>query len=318
MEKLRGVQKLAEKPLIIITGPTATGKTHLSIKLAEKLDGEIISADSMQVYRGLDVGTDKASKEDLKAVKHYLIDILNPNEAFNAAKFAELADEAIRIIRKKEKYPIVVGGTGFYIDALLFGIPKMPNANKALREDLNKLTSTELHRRLSMIDMQSAERIHPNDRKRIIRAIEIYTLTGKPISSFQVPKNPRYTYLGYFLYRNREELYRRIEERIYKQLKNGLISETRMLLNYDRSITALQALGYKEMLEYLDGKITKREAVGLLIRRTKRFAKRQFTWFRKRHNFRWINLSNIPEDKAIGTIKEDLRRNDEPAGCLLK
>lgn len=296
-----------EKPLIIITGPTATGKTDFSIKLAREIGGEIISADSMQVYRGLDIGTDKISKEIREEIPHYLIDIREPEEPFSVADFVREADKAIAEIRKKDRYPIVVGGTGFYIRALLYGLPDVPPGSEEIRKELKKLSNEEIYNLLLEVDRESAERIGKSDRKRLIRAYEVYKLTGEPLSSFKFSEKPRYRFLGYFLYRNRPELYRRIEDRVDSQIERGLIDETRWLLQFGKDITAFQALGYKEMLEHIEGRKSLEEAIRLLKRRTKQFAKRQFTWFRKEPKFKWVNLSEIPEEKLIETIKRDLR-----------
>ncbi|MEO2068449.1 MAG: tRNA (adenosine(37)-N6)-dimethylallyltransferase MiaA [Desulfurobacteriaceae bacterium] len=295
-----------EKPLIVITGPTATGKTDFSLKLAREIDGEIISADSMQVYKGLDIGTDKVSKEIREEIPHYLIDVVDPDKEFSVADFVREADKAIREIKKKGKYPIVVGGTGFYIRALLFGLPQTPKGDKSIREELKKLSNEELYKLVLSIDRSYAEKVGKEDRKRLIRAYEVYKLTGKPISSFKLPEKLRYNFLGYFLYRNRNELYKRIEDRVDSQIRRGLIEETKWLLKFGKDTTAFQALGYKEMLEYLEGKKTLEEAVKLLKRRTKQFAKRQFTWFRKETKFKWINLSETKEEELIKIIKKDL------------
>jgi tRNA dimethylallyltransferase len=296
-----------EKPLIVITGPTATGKTDFSIKLAREIGGEIISADSMQVYKGLDIGTDKISKEIRKEIPHYLIDIREPDKPFSVADFVREADKAIAEIRKKDKYPIVVGGTGFYIRALLYGLPDVPPGNEEIRKELKKLSNEEIYNLLLEADRESAERIGKKDRKRLIRAYEVYKLTGEPLSSFKFSEKPRYRFLGYFLYRSRPELYRRIENRVDSQVERGLIDETKWLLQFGKDITAFQALGYKEILNYIEGRKSLEEAIRLLKRRTKQFAKRQFTWFRKEPKFKWVNLSEIPEEKLIEMIKKDLR-----------
>ena len=295
------------KPLIVITGPTATGKTDFSIKLAREIGGEIISADSMQVYKGLDIGTDKISKEIREEIPHYLIDIREPDEPFSVADFVREADKAIAEIREKDKYPIVVGGTGFYIRALLYCLPDVPPGNEEIRKELKKLSDEEIYNLLLEVDRESAERIGKKDRKRLIRAYEVYKLTGKPLSSFEFPGKLRYRFSGYFLYRNRPELYRRIEDRVDSQVERGLIDETRWLLQFGKDITAFQALGYKEMLQYIEGRKSLEEAIKLLKRRTRQFAKRQFTWFRKEPKFKWVNLSEISEEKLIDMIKRDLR-----------
>ncbi|RUM89023.1 MAG: tRNA (adenosine(37)-N6)-dimethylallyltransferase MiaA [Thermovibrio sp.] len=298
-----------KKPLIVIAGPTATGKTDFSIELARKIGGEIISADSMQVYRGLDVGTDKVSEEIRREMPHYLIDVVEPWEKFSVADFVRLADRAVEEIWKKGKYPIVVGGTGFYIKSLLYGLPETPPSDEEVRRELQKLPTEELYERLLKVDREYAERVGSRDRKRIVRALEVYEITRKPITAFKVwGERPRYPFLGYFLYRNRPELYKRIEERVDSQIRRGLIEETKKLLTYGRDLTAFQALGYKEMLEYLDGKKSLEEAVRTLKSRTKNFAKRQFTWFRKEGGFKWINLSEIPEEEVIKVIEGDLKK----------
>jgi len=298
-----------KKPFIVIAGPTATGKTDFSIELARKIGGEIISADSMQVYRGLDVGTDKVSEEIRREIPHYLIDVVEPWEKFSVADFVRLADRAIEEIWKKGKYPIVVGGTGFYIKSLLYGLPETPPSDEEVRRELQKLPTEELYERLLEVDKEYAKRVGSRDRKRIVRALEVYEVTGKPITAFKVwGERPRYPFLGYFLYRNRPELYKRIEERVDSQIERGLIEETKKLLTYGRDLTAFQALGYKEILEYLDGKKSLEEAVRTLKSRTKSFAKRQFTWFRKEGGFKWINLSEIPEEEVIKVIEGDLKK----------
>lgn len=303
---------MVQKPLIVITGPTATGKTDFSIKLAKEIGGEVISADSMQVYKGLDIGTDKVSKEVREEIPHYLIDVVEPSKKFSVADFVKLADKAIEEIRKKGKYPIVVGGTGFYIKSLLYGLPKTSPASEEVRKELSKLPTETLYRELLSVDPDYAKIIGEKDRKRIIRALEVYRLTGKPLSSFKVwSEEPRYPFLGYFLYRDRPELYRRIEERVDSQIEKGLLEETRYLLQFGEDTTAYQALGYKEMVDYLKGKKSLEEAIRTLKRRTKEFAKRQFTWFRKEEGFKWLNLSEVSEEEVISIVKEDLKKLEQ-------
>jgi tRNA dimethylallyltransferase len=298
-----------EKPLVVIAGPTAAGKTDFSLKLAKEIGGEIISADSMQVYKGLDVGTDKVSPELRKEVPHYLIDEVEPHQPFSVADFVRLADRAIEEIRSKGKYPIVVGGTSFYIKSLLYGLPETPPSDPKLREELKTLSTEELYRRVKEVSPDYARKVGPSDRKRLLRALEVYLLTGRPIESFKVwGSKPRYPFLGYFLYRDRPELYRRIEDRVESQLKRGLLDEARWLLSFGPDTTAFQALGYKEMLGYLKGETTLEEAKRLLKRRTKEFAKRQFTWFKKEPDFKWVNLSQVSEEELLELIKRDLKK----------
>ncbi|SNR58791.1 tRNA (adenosine(37)-N6)-dimethylallyltransferase MiaA [Desulfurobacterium atlanticum] len=297
-----------ELPVVILTGPTATGKTDFSIKLAKEIDAEIISADSMQVYKELDIGTDKISYEGMKGIPHHLIDIVPPDRPFSVADFVREADKAIKEIRERGKIPLVVGGTGFYIRSLIYGLPELPPKDENLRKELEKIPSEKLYDELKRVDPLYASRISPEDRKRIIRAIEVYKLTGKPLSSFKEPDTPRYRFVGYFLYRNRDELYKRIENRVDSQIKRGLVEEAKKLLSYGREITAFQALGYKEMLPYIEGEVSLEEVVRVLKRRTKQFAKRQFTWFRKEKGFKWLNMSQIPEEDIINMIKEDIKK----------
>ncbi|WP_456454952.1 tRNA (adenosine(37)-N6)-dimethylallyltransferase MiaA [Thermovibrio sp.] len=297
------------KPLIVITGPTATGKTDFSIKLAREIGGEIISADSMQVYKGLDVGTDKVSEEIREEIPHYLIDVVEPTQKFSVADFVKEADKAIKKIWEKGKYPIVVGGTGFYIRALLYGLPQTPPSREEIRRELSKVSTEELYKEVKRVSPEYAEKVGKKDRKRLIRALEVYRITGKPITAFKrEQRKPRYPFLGYFLYRNRQELYRRIEERVESQVKRGLLNEAKKLLSYGKDLTALQALGYKEMKGYLQGKMGLEEAKELLKRRTKEFAKRQFTWFKREKGFKWVNLSEVGQDELINLIKEDLMK----------
>ncbi len=297
------------KPLIVITGPTATGKTDFSIELAREVGGEIISADSMQVYRGLDVGTDKVSKEIREEIPHYLIDVVEPTEKFSVADFVKEADRAVREIWEKGKYPIVAGGTGFYIRALLYGLPKTPPSREEIRKELSEVDTEKLYEEVKKVSPEYAEKVGKRDRKRLIRALEVYRITGKPITAFKrEQEEPRYPFLGYFLYRDRRELYRRIEDRVESQVKRGLIEEAKKLLSYGEELTALQALGYKEMKGYLQGKMELKKAKELLKKRTKEFAKRQFTWFKREKGFKWINLSKVSQDELIKLIKEDLKR----------
>jgi len=300
---------MREKPLIVITGPTATGKTDFSIKLAEEIGGEIISADSMQVYKGLDVGTDKVSAELRRKIPHHLIDVVEPTGPFSVADFVKMADRAVKEIWQRGKYPIVVGGTGFYIKALLFGLPETPPSDERIREELKRLSNRELYAELLKVCPDYAKKVGPGDRKRLIRALEVYRLTGRPITEFKRwGERARYPFIGYFLYRNRPELYRRIEDRVESQVKRGLVDEARELLSLGEGLTALQALGYKEMAGYLKGEMSLEEAKRLLKRRTKEFAKRQFTWFRKEPHFKWVNLSEVSEGELLEMIKKELKK----------
>ncbi len=291
---------------IVLTGPTAVGKTDFSLFLAERIGGEIISADSMQVYKKLDIGTDKVCVQIRKRIPHHLIDILDPRENFSSVDFVKLADEALKKIRKRGKIPIVVGGTSFYLKFFLYGIPKTPPASPELRKELLRRNTQELFELLKKIDPEYAKKISPSDKKRIVRGIEIYELTGKPVSSFKIPEKPRYEFLGYFLFRNRDEIYKRIDDRIMRQLKLGVLGEAEWLMEYAPNSTASQAIGYKEYFNYLRGLESLETAVKRLKRRTRELAKRQFTWFRKEPNFKWVNLSEVSYKTLLDTIAKEL------------
>lgn len=305
-------------PLVVLLGPTAVGKTELSLKLAEEVQGEIISADSMQIYRKMDIGTAKVSKQEQQRVKHHLIDIIDPDEEFSVAQYQEMVDNLIPEIIARDKLPIMVGGTGLYIKAVVDGFlfPEM-ETDYQLREELQEIASKKgnnyLHEQLKKIDPELANNLHPNDLRRIIRGIEVYRKTGKTVSYFkkkQQEKPERYRTLKLGLTRDREELYTRIDIRVDKMIQEGLVNEVKDLLQqgYQLSSTALLGLGYKEIVGFLKGDYDLDKAVRLLKRNTRHFAKRQLTWFRREEDIHWFNLSkNSQEDvlkKAIALIKE--------------
>lgn len=309
-----------KKPLIILTGPTAVGKTALSIELAKKIGGEIISADSMQVYRHMDIGSAKITKEEMDGVPHHLIDILEPDEEFHVALFQKLAKEAMEQIRLRGHIPIVVGGTGFYIQALLYDIDFTENEDEGgnIRRELENVAKEKgadyLHERLREIDPKSADAIHANNIKRVVRALEFYYLTGKQISEHnetERAKESPYAFLYYVLNTDREILYKRIEERVDNMLKEGLIDEVRYLkeMGMNRGMVSMQGLGYKEILDYLNGMCSLEEAVSVLKRDTRHFAKRQITWFKREREVTWLNLPDYENDKTriLAKICEDCR-----------
>jgi len=282
----------AEIRTLVILGPTAAGKSAFSIEQAQKLNGEIISADSMQVYRGMDIGTAKLAEKDRRGIPHHLIDIRNPDEEWAVANFV---GEAIRIsgdLATRGKTSIVVGGTGLYLWALLKGysFPISP-ADKELRARLEKETTPILYSRLSIVDSLAAGRIHPNDKKRIIRALEVFELTGKRMSELQGKRTQNTEHGAQIIGLNppREELYARIEQRVDDMINKGLIEEVQSLLEkgYSRELNSMQALGYKETIEYLDGRWSKEKMILELKKRTRNFAKRQMTWFRRFENVDW-------------------------------
>lgn len=286
-------------PLVIIQGPTAVGKSEVAIELAQEFSMEIVNADSMQVYRGMDVGSAKPSLKERNLVTHHLIDIKDPDEEFSAAQFKNEARNIIFSLAQKSKYVLLVGGTGFYIRALTSGLFPAPSADLKLRNELKEKERTQgkwyLYKELKKIDAEAASKIHPNDTFRIIRALEVFYLTGKPISEQQQKhqfKHTDFNLLKIGLLRERKELYHRIEARVDKMIEQGLIDEVRQLLEkgYAPAIKPFQSLGYKQILSYLQGELSLDEAVMLIKRNTKRYAKRQLTWFRKDSEIRWFTL----------------------------
>lgn len=303
------------KNLIILTGPTAVGKTALSIALAKALDGEIISADSMQVYRHMDIGSAKITKEEMDGVPHHMIDILDPWEDFNVVLFQKLCKEAIADIHTRGKMPILVGGTGFYIQAVLRDIAFTENEDDTVyRKEMEQFAETNgdeaLHDRLREIDPVSAEAIPAGNRKRVIRALEYFHLTKEPISLHNERERKRpnaYNACYFVLTDDRERLYERIDRRVDEMLAQGLVAEVEKLkeMGCRRGQTAMQGLGYKEILDYLDGNCTLDEAVYLIKRDTRHFAKRQLTWFRREKDVIWLDRTEFPtpdkneQDEAI-------------------
>lgn len=296
-----------KKPLIVLTGPTAAGKTELSIALAKKLNGAIISADSMQVYKYMNIGSAKIRPEEMQGIRHYLVDVLDPREEFHVARFQQMAKEALEEIYRNGQLPIVVGGTGFYIQALLKDIDfdessgELP-CRKELEETARREGGAVLYERLKQVDPESAEAIHPNNVKRVIRALEFYQETGQPISLHnreQKEKQPPYTYAYFVLNDDRARLYERIDRRVDRMVEQGLVEEVRWLKEhgYDRSLVSMQGLGYKELFPYLDGTCSLEEAVEIIKRDTRHFAKRQITWFKREPDVIWLNQQEFGYDK---------------------
>lgn len=296
-----------KKPLIVLTGPTAAGKTELSIALAKKLNGAIISADSMQVYKYMNIGSAKIRPEEMQGVRHYLVDVLDPREEFHVARFQQMAKEAMDEIYRNGQLPIVVGGTGFYIQALLKDIDfdessgELP-CRKELEETARREGGAVLYECLKQVDPESAEAIHPNNVKRVIRALEFYQETGQPISLHnkeQKEKQPPYTYAYFVLNDDRARLYERIDRRVDRMVEQGLVEEVRWLKEhgYDRSLVSMQGLGYKELFPYLDGTCSLEEAVEIIKRDTRHFAKRQITWFKREPDVIWLNQQEFGYDK---------------------
>ena len=311
-----------KKPLVILTGPTAVGKTALSIKLASEIGGEIISADSMQVYRQMDIGSAKIKPEEMGGIPHHLIDILEPEEEFNVCLFEKLALEAMEQIYERGHIPVVVGGTGFYIQALLYQIDfTEEETDTAYRDKLWQLGEEKgnhyLHELLRKVDPESAEEIHENNRKRVIRALEFYENCGKPISTHnkeQRQKTSAYNSCYFVLTDDRKKLYERIESRVDQMLSKGLVDEVRTLKERgcNASMVSMQGLGYKEILEYLDGRCSLLEAVERIKKETRHFAKRQLTWFRREKDVIWIDKQAFAydEDAVLSCILENLRKKE--------
>lgn len=295
-----------KQPLIILTGPTAVGKTELSIQLAKQLNGVIISADSMQVYRYMDIGSAKIRPDEMQGIKHYLIDICMPDEEFNIVQFQKAAKKSMQEAYADGKIPIITGGTGFYIQSVLYDIDfSDENSSGKYREQLGRLADEHgvqyLHDLLLKIDPESAAAIHPNNRKRVIRALEFYQLTGQRISEHnkrEREKQSPYNFAYFVLNDKRERLYERIECRVDEMLKEGLVEEVKKLkdMGYTADMVSMQGLGYKELFPYLDGKCTLEEAVSVIKRDTRHFAKRQLTWFRREKDVIWVDKDRFSYD----------------------
>ncbi|NLK86864.1 MAG: tRNA (adenosine(37)-N6)-dimethylallyltransferase MiaA [Clostridiaceae bacterium] len=296
------------EPVIIIAGPTASGKTGLSIELAKLINGSIISADSMQIYRFMDIGTAKPDEKERSGIRHYLIDEVDPDENFSVARFRELALGYIEEIIREGRRPIIAGGTGLYINSLLYNINfSQTICDEELRDSLRREAQEKgnryLYERLLAMDPVTASRIHENDVKRVIRAIEVHTHTNKPISEHEKMSRLEpapYRYIVFGLNWDRERLYRRIEARVDKMMADGLVDEVRHLaeMGYDKGTTAMQAIGYKEVLRYLRGESTLEETVEILKRDTRRYAKRQLTWFRRIREINWIDMDESTDISA--------------------
>ncbi len=295
--------------LIILTGPTAVGKSALSVRLAQELNGEIISADSMQVYRGMDIGSAKIKVEEMQGIPHYLIDELDPREEFNIVQFQRLAKKYISAILEKGKIPMLVGGTGFYIQSVLYDIDFTETEQEtAYREYLSELAEKEgvscLHARLKEIDPEAASQIHKNNVKRIIRALEYHHQTGRRISEHNLrerEKDAAYDACYFVLNDDRTSIYERIDARVDQMIADGLVQEVRQLqeLGCTADMVAMQGLGYKEILAYLNGTYTLEEAVYIIKRDTRHFAKRQLTWFKRERDVIWLNKPDYQYDDEL-------------------
>lgn len=314
------MQNNDKQSLIIIAGPTAVGKTALSIELAKSINASIISADSMQVYKHMDIGSAKVTKDEMQGIKHYLIDVLEPEEEFNIATFTQFAKNDIEYIKNDGKIPIIAGGTGFYIQALLYDINFDDDANKSdeIRDRLENLITTKgnefVHNMLRKVDEKAADEIHPNNVKRVIRALEYHYLTGEKISKHneteRIKESP-YNFKYFVINEDRALLYKNIDKRVDIMIENGLVDEVKALK--ERGLTkdniSMQGLGYKEILSYLNNDISLEEAVYIIKRDTRHFAKRQLTWFKREKDVIWINKEDFSFDnnKIIEFMKEQLK-----------
>ena len=288
--------------VIVICGPTASGKTALSIELAKKINGEIISCDSMQIYKYMDIGTAKPTLEEQKEVKHHLIDFVEPNQRYSVAEYKKDAEKSIEEILSKGKTPIIVGGTGLYVDSLIYGIeyPEIEldeEYRKQLEKEIEEKGLESLYNKAKEIDSKAMEKISPNDKKRIMRVVEIYKATGKTKTEQEIESRThevKYDYKVFAIKMDREKLYERINKRVDLMVKKGLIEEVQNILKkYDKFPTAMQGLGYKEVVEYLDGKTTKEEMIDKIKMQTRRYAKRQITWFKKKKQTVWIENNEL-------------------------
>ncbi|MFC0271427.1 tRNA (adenosine(37)-N6)-dimethylallyltransferase MiaA [Metabacillus herbersteinensis] len=290
---------MERKKVVVLIGPTAVGKTKLSVDLALKLNGEIISGDSMQIYRGLDIGTAKIQREEMKGIPHYLVDIKDPDENYSVAEFQQSARQLIDSIDQHQKVPIIVGGTGLYIQSVLFDYqfseaPSDPLIRTKLEEELITLGAKEMHNQLQRVDPKSSENIHANNKRRVIRALEIYQITGKTMSDYLQNQKRELLYdvvlIG--LTMDRELLYERIELRVDQMVEQGLIEEVKNLYNKGiRNTQSIQAIGYKEIYEYIEGKTTLDDAIIQLKQNSRRYAKRQLTWFRNKMDVKWFDMT---------------------------
>lgn len=295
--------------LLVITGPTASGKTDLAIQAASHLNGEIISADSMQIYRYMNIGTAKPTIEEQQGIPHHMIDIVDPDEEYNAALFQKQANDCIRDVANKGKLPILAGGTGLYINSIIYPMNftdavNDPDYRKQLQKILIQYGVSYLHHMLEEVDPDTAGRLHPNDTRRVMRALEVYHLSGKPMKDYQQnykEMEPPYNLLLYGLTMDRQQLYQRINQRVDKMVKLGLIQEVEGLLNrgYTKKLVSMQGLGYKEVISYLEGLSTLEETLDILKRDTRRFAKRQLTWFRKEGRVHWLNFDEFDHSKTM-------------------
>ncbi len=306
--------------LIVITGPTATGKTALGVALAKRIDGEVVSADSMQIYRGMDIGTAKPAPAEMDGVPHHMLDVADPSERFSTAKYAAMAAACVEDIRARGRRPIVVGGTGLYIDGLIRGTdyaaaPSDPETRRAIEAEYDALGGEAFRAKLAAVDPDRAAALHPRDKKRLVRAWEVYALTGKPISWHDAQSRqaaPRYSaYTAALDFADREALYSRIDRRARAMFDQGLVDEVRRLLEagVGPDTTAMQAIGYKEVAACLRGECTREQAAEEVCRASRRYAKRQLTWLRGRPDVHWVRWQADPGPAEIDAAARAIAEN---------
>lgn len=308
-----------KQKILVLGGPTAVGKTELSIKLAEKLNGEIISADSMQIYEKMDIGSAKVTKEEMRDVKHHMIDIISPKDEFSAADFKDRGEKNIKEIISKGKLPMIVGGTGLYINSLTCNVTfteaeKDDKYREHLESLANEYGNNYIHEMLKDIDEISYKEIHPNNRKRVIRALEVYKLTKKPFSSFNAGQDfykTDYDIYYYVLTMDREKLYDRINKRVDIMIENGLIDECIELKQngYTSNMQSMQGIGYKEVLHYLDKKLSLEETINLIKQGSRNYAKRQLTWFRRDPRCVFLDKDVLSDEEILSKIIDDITNN---------
>lgn len=302
--------------IVVIVGPTASGKTAISIEVAKQLNGEIISSDSMQVYKEMNIGTAKVTKEEMQGIKHYLIDVVSPEERYTVSDFKQAAEKSIQEILKKGKVPIIVGGTGLYVNSLIYGIEYQDmQFDEKYRDELMKKAETEnglreLYKEAVKIDEEAMSKISSNDKKRIIRVLEIYKSTGKTKTELEFlsrQKEIEYDYKVFGMLMDRQKLYNRINVRVDSMIEQGLIKEVDELYQkYKKFPTAMQGLGYKEVIEYFNGILTKEEMIEKIKQESRRYAKRQMTWFRRNQNIHWLDTENDLQNN-INIILEEMK-----------
>lgn len=295
---------------LVIAGPTGVGKTDLSIKLAKLMNADIISADSAQIYKGMDIGTAKITQDEMQGVNHYMLDIVEPIKKYNVGDYQIAVDNILKEKEKESKNIILTGGTGLYISSITEGLSSLPPADVKLREELLKLSKEELYENLLKLDPQAAQEIHINNRRRVERAVEVCMLTGDKFSTLSKKniKNNNYNFLKVALERDREYLYERINLRVDIMLEKGLENEVKTLYEkYGENLRKINIIGYTELIEYFNKQVTYEEAVENIKRNSRRYAKRQFTWFKNDSSYRWFDLDKLSEKEIIEEIISELK-----------